>query len=453
MTPSTGPGIRELENALDSFLKGRKRPLATLLYLERKNVDFFLMLGELHVSYIGSWSHWQFVRASSDRNEELLAGLIAAKLHLHASSSDGGEGALAVVARHDWTDGVRLLRDAGCKLDEYSYSGYTPLHLAARDGAAAAVRLLLESGALKDAQTKDGDANTPLHCAAVCIDQVKAVATMEVLVAAGAVMDAKNTNSFSARDLAVFRRKRYSVEKFDEIVARKARGELELITVSPLAVPKRVNHAHPTEKKLGEAYAALVNGFEDKMAKCLKRVEIAHREDPSRTSGTAFPGWLMARFNDIVATRDEALLERVLRLGLMGWEQLSDAPETPLHLAAAVDWLCGVQQIIAAGASVEASNSSGETPLHTAIRARAARSVEFLVQYTFGGGRDTDSGDSVLHVLGQIDSPEAERICLLLLSAGSDPMAKNRAGAPVDESVLKQAKSYSLGLGRSKSSR
>jgi len=60
-------------------------------------------------------------------------------------------------------DVARLLLDRGADINAKNKNGWTPLHLAARDGHVYVARLLLERGA--DAGVRDNKGRTPLDVA------------------------------------------------------------------------------------------------------------------------------------------------------------------------------------------------------------------------------------------------------------------------------------------------
>lgn len=81
---------------------------------------------------------------------------------------------LLIAVRLDNPELVQLLLDAGAKAD-VSGRGYTALGLAARNGSASVVRLLLQAGADPSRRNDDGD--TPLH-SAVRMGYVETVAAL-----------------------------------------------------------------------------------------------------------------------------------------------------------------------------------------------------------------------------------------------------------------------------------
>ena len=104
------------------------------------------------------------------------------------------------------TDGraacLELLRDAGTNLDAANRSGMTPLHYAAGGGDAKIVSLLVEFGVNVNAEAEFH--GTPLHLAAKSTSPIRnAAACVEVLLATGASVNARNGNSETPWDVAL----------------------------------------------------------------------------------------------------------------------------------------------------------------------------------------------------------------------------------------------------------
>ena len=104
------------------------------------------------------------------------------------------------------TDGraacLRLLRDAGTNLDAANRHGMTPLHYAAGRGDAKIVSLLVEFGVNVNAEAEYN--GTPLHLAAKSSSPIgNATACVEVLLAAGASVNARNGESETPWDIAL----------------------------------------------------------------------------------------------------------------------------------------------------------------------------------------------------------------------------------------------------------
>ena len=98
--------------------------------------------------------------------------------------------------------------------------------------------------------------------------------------------------------------------------------------------------------------------------------------------------------------------------------------EAALHLAAGRGWTKLSQQLIAAGAALEAPRADGGTPLTAAVEAGSAETVELLV--TKGASaRGFTGGHTPLHAAVMATN---EALSRRLMTLGAEPLAMNRAG-------------------------
>jgi adenosylhomocysteine nucleosidase len=86
----------------------------------------------------------------------------------------------------------RLMEDPA-RVAAYSADGFTALHLAAFFGKPEAARVLLQSGAMVDAYTRNDFANQPLHAAAAG----RNIEVCRMLLAAGSEVDARQHGGFA----------------------------------------------------------------------------------------------------------------------------------------------------------------------------------------------------------------------------------------------------------------
>jgi ankyrin repeat protein len=101
---------------------------------------------------------------------------------------------------------------------------------------------------------------------------------------------------------------------------------------------------------------------------------------------------------------------------------------TALHYAALEDRADDVRQLLAAGADPNAVDRRGQTPLHFAAQQAAIASAQVLLQ---GGARvdlsDADGNTALWRAAFGFQGGDPALI-RLLLEAGADPQAKNKAG-------------------------
>ena len=91
---------------------------------------------------------------------------------------------------------VQAELDAGVDVNARNETGYTPLHLAARQGTAEVVQLLITAGA--DVNTRSEDGTTPLHWAA----WQGTAEVVQLLIAAGADVNARSETGYTPLLLA-----------------------------------------------------------------------------------------------------------------------------------------------------------------------------------------------------------------------------------------------------------
>jgi ankyrin repeat protein len=154
-----------------------------------------------------------------------LAGvrrLLAATPALASARTASGDSALMAALYRGHLDIVEALIATGAALDafaaaatgqiaalqtalsrpgavrEYSYDGWTPLHLAAFFGQLAALRLLVDAGADVRAVSTNGLTNTPLHAATAGKHADAALLLLEH----GADPDATDAGGHTARTIA-----------------------------------------------------------------------------------------------------------------------------------------------------------------------------------------------------------------------------------------------------------
>ena len=126
-------------------------------------------------------------------DEELAARIrqAAAEKSKLAFFDEYGYSILHVAAENDRAEAAALLvQEAGFDVDIRSNFKRTPLHAAATCGAAQAAQMLISLGA--EADTRDGDGNTPMQRAACYAKETDDKKTIKVLLNAGADPHAKD---------------------------------------------------------------------------------------------------------------------------------------------------------------------------------------------------------------------------------------------------------------------
>jgi len=167
----------------------------------------------------------QMIEAVQAGNVPVMTQMLTSKPELAAARNGAGVSALLVAVYHGQNEIAELLLKKLPGLDifeaaavgnakrisellasdrslrnTYSADGWTPLHLAAFFGREQAALALVEKGANLQALSTNENRNTPLH-AAVANHQTNLV---RMLLAAGADVDAKTGESWTALHIAAF---------------------------------------------------------------------------------------------------------------------------------------------------------------------------------------------------------------------------------------------------------
>lgn len=200
-------------------------------------------------------------RQGTFKNTELkkLQELIAGQADVNVVGHDGKTTPL-LVAINDATNDeqdllkVRLLAEF-VRADinkRYAPNGLTPLAIAAHEGKAAVIPILLRFGA--DIRTRDDQGNTPLMLATRLTDQNKAEAVAQKLLEAGIDINAQNTAGETALYRAV-QKKNYPLIEFLVVQGANRRlantqGQTPLALATANADQTAVNLLSPQVQKL-----------------------------------------------------------------------------------------------------------------------------------------------------------------------------------------------------------
>jgi ankyrin repeat protein len=319
-----------------------------------------------------------------------------------------------------------LVRERG--VDGKDAQGQTPLMLAAAFGSDEAVRLLLAAGANARSATDTG--LTPLHLAAV------SVAKTRMLMDAGA--DVNAVSSIGRTPLLVASSATGNAEVVKLLISRGADVNVaDAVGITPLIAAANVNDteiatlllahgANPDRSSTAEGVSTPLTGA-------------------SRNGNVELVRLLLSRKVDVNATssgRGATVKNGVIQFGRI----------TALHMAAVSGTLDVLKALLAAGASVDAQDVRGMTPLMFAIATDRAnpKVVRMLLDAGASTTLKSTAGESSVDWARKFNNPAvlAELKLAYVPPTAASPVVNVSARAP---STARQAVERSMPLLRSAS--
>lgn len=429
------PSTTQLDRAFAHFLAGRPYRLRFIIRKEEE-AQFFASPSE-PASLFENWSHWQFVRAASTGDARLLDQLVDAGLHKYAKAYETSEGPLGVAARYGWQRGVERLAECGVDLEATDYRGRTALLLAAKQGAAEAVRSLLCRGA-KFAVCNEG--NSAMHFAAAGMNSERALETLKVLILGGANGSALNKEGATPMALATRADREDTATGLAKLLEDSAAGKLGAAEHSLSSVDDEM-----TMSTLDEAWALLLAGNAVPFGECVSRAGLVRRSCDSgfRSCLTPLCEWAARQIEKAAEARDERMLSTLVRHQMANWAWLPETDENALHLVAKKNWAAGVGAIVRVERHLleHASDHFG-TPLHAAVTSGADASLREMLAL----GADPNSmdrhGRTPLHVFRDVSTAIECSMCEALLLAGAHPGEVSEEGDAVAPNVIVHAQRF-----------
>lgn len=344
----------------------------------------------------------------------LIQYLIAAGADVNARASMFRGDPLLHIAAESSARAVTSLLEAGADADVIDSHQRTPLHRAASRGRAAAAKALLTAGA--DVRAKDCVGDTPLHAAGSYSleDEQARLATIEVLLNAGAEVD---THCKSG--------------------------------ISPLVGMAQWSSADSIQLllKAGADVRAMDGNRETALHKAAWRGNTASIElllkagaEVDATSRSGFTPLECACSSGVLAAI-QLLLDWQKRKGVVAWrepgsEECDLGFTNAMHRASGSGSVAAVELLLSRGWKLNARNMQGKTPLHFAAEACKIAVIERILGAGVDPNTRTSDGDTPLHLACRKsfevfpDPAVEQRIAAVrvLLQAGADPRAFNRAG-------------------------
>ena len=271
--------------------------------------------------------------------------------------SANGQTALHWAASGGRVECLRVCLEFGLNINAATvHTGLTPLHQAIKNGHAAAVSLLLESGA--DARIKTRDDDTVFHMAAA--NSGAEIIRMLAATNAADMVSASDSSGLSPLHIAA------AFFNVHAIHALAGAG----------AEVNKVGHGGYTP--LHHVLRVIPPQGDERLKTVKALIEVG--ADVLKANDSGFgntPLHLAARCGG----DGGRLVECLLKHSFNGTAAKNSRDETPLHWAVGAGPDATVELLIKAGADVNAQSKFGVTPLHFAVSRRAFNAAEILLAH------------------------------------------------------------------------
>ncbi len=324
----------------------------------------------------------------------------------------------------------KFLIEAGADLSAKNYDGDTPLHLAAQHCNNASLKCLLEMGA--NANSENDQTKRPLHLV-FCLNTFsseKYVACLELLIAAGAEINATDQDKCTPLHEAV----RYKLKELSD--EEKVKCCKILIDAGANLSAKNTNLDTPLH--IASTNPDIV------ILKCLlEKGAIVNEKNKLKQTPLHLVFYESSSYSKNCEESAKVLIEAGADINAKDAEN-----NTPLHEVVISDLLekekeqC-CQVLIAAGADLSAKNDDGDTSLHLAAEFCSSAVLKVFLETGANVNDENEYEETPLHCASKskLSDQEKEKCCEILIKYGANLFAKDMDGkTPMDNKFLKNFK-------------
>eukprot|EP00803_Ostreobium_quekettii_P007331 evm.model.scf_1535.3 EVM.evm.TU.scf_1535.3 scf_1535:22230-35004(+) len=399
--------------------------------------------------------------AAVSGDSQALEALLQHGANVQAATKDGTT-ALHIAAAKGAAHVIPDLVTAGADKDARTCKGWSPLHAAAQTGSAATIRELLSFGADTEARTsghratalhvaalrgnleavevlagegkadvhsRQSDALTPLLLAAFC-GHGKVV---RALVAAGAVMDARDAQNKAALHMAALAGHVRVAEELLQLGAdvdvQADNGSTPLLLAAQEGHHKMVECLADADANVDHCNIAGLTPLHAAVTRARRKAVDALIDKGADVNAHTCASPSMPLLHVAARLGHVGMVDSLLRRGAVLESLSEERGQTALHAAASEGHLEVARLLVAQGLDVDVRSGIGETPLLVAVKKQHIQVAAFLLEAGADVNAERHTQISSIHMAaGRKHMPMLE----LLLSNGANIEASNSdVGTPL----------------------